>query len=178
MYIKVFQKRFVILCSFLVGLTYTLNGCANTDIVVPPSIDNPLMTHRWLSIAGVILFSFIQAGIIATLSPQAANNWVEQTMPGLIFGIPLLWTKIGEWTYIFFNWLFTLWNPFISLFGFLNGFSGNLPGILTGIVLFGFIFPSPTIFYPWVLSMGVGMAIHLLWLGCLLFVNTSGSSKG
>ncbi|MFN5854650.1 MAG: hypothetical protein ACK456_01910 [Pseudanabaenaceae cyanobacterium] len=152
---------------FLLGCSVTLHGCADTSIVPPVPETNPLLTHRWIALGAAILLGVIQLIILSSKSTQLASALFEYNAK-TILTLPLSWTIIGQWFYIVIDWIFSLWNPLISIIGFLNGYKGNISLCLIWIVLLGFVFPSSVLFYWAVLPTLLGLLIHMFILSWVL----------
>lgn len=160
------KKNIISLCLFFLSCSVTLNGCADTSIVPPIPEVNPLLTHRWIALGVTILLGLIQLIVISNKSTQVATALLENNAKAIL-ALPLSWTILGQWVYIVANWIFSIWNPLISILGFLNGYQGNVSLCLTWIVVLGFVFPVSVLFYWAVLPTLVGLLLHifvLIWI--------------
>lgn len=149
---------------FALSLSLTLTGCADTSIAPPVAESNPLFLHRWLALVGVIFLGLVNVGLVTSGDAELAGEWFgEQTVTAVISGV-IMMTKLGELWFMFLQWLFGLWNPILAILGFLNGFVCNLGAAIIWIVLLGFIFPTPELFYWGVLPTLGGMGLRTLSL--------------
>ena len=149
---------------FSLSLSLTLSGCADTSIAPNIAESNPLFLHRWLALVGVIFLGIVNAGLATSGNAELAGEWFgEQTITALFSGV-LMMTKLGELWFMFLQWLFGLWNPILAILGFFNGFVCNLGAAVIWIILLGFIFPTPDLFYWGVLPTLGGMGVRTLSL--------------
>jgi len=162
--------------AFLFFVSLALHGCAANLVVLPISEGDHLLIHRWVALGAAFIFSFAQLTILinrnfhpaAAHAENRATTILGITLIWTIFGLSqLMWTGLGQWTYMLINWLFYLWNPLISIIGFVNGIGGNIGLCVAQILLLGFIFPVATLFYWTVLPTIAGLVLNLLILSYL-----------
>ncbi len=162
--------------AFLFLFSLTLHGCTNIPVIPPISDSDPIFIHRWFALGAAFIFGFAQLTILSNRNIQPLEVDAENkatTLMGLtliwtILGLSqLMWTGLGQLTYMFTNWLFLLWNPLVSILGFFNGIVGNIGLCVALILLLGFIFPASTLFYWTVLPTFVGLFVNLLILSHL-----------
>lgn len=157
-------------------LSFFLHGCTNISVVEPISDSDPLLIHRWFTLGAAFIFGFIQLTILSNRNIQPlevdaenkATTLLGFTLIWTILGLSqLMWTGLGQWTYLFMNWLFSLWNPLVCILGLLNGIGGNIGLCVAWIILLGFIFPVANLFYWTVLPTLLGLLINLFVLSYL-----------
>ncbi len=162
--------------AFLFFFSLILHGCTNVPVVAAISESDPLLIHRWFALGYAFVFGFAQLTILSNRNIQPLEVHAENkatTLMGLtltwtILGLSqLMWTGLGQWTYMFMNWLFLLWNPLVCILGLLNGIGGNIGLCVAWIILLGFIFPVSTLFYWTVLPTFAGLFVNLLILSYL-----------
>ena len=162
--------------AFLFLFSLALQGCTNIPVVTPISDSDPLLIHRWFALGAAFIFGFAQLTILTNRNVQPLEVHAENkatTLMGLtliwtILGLSqLMWTGLGQWTYLFMDWLFSLWNPLVCILGLLNGIGGNIGLCVAWIILLGFIFPVATLFYWTVLPTLAGLLINLFVLSYL-----------
>jgi hypothetical protein len=161
------------LLSFSIALS--LEGCANRGLISPVAKTSPLLTHRWLAFGGIIILAFVKVGIMEGKKAQSGTVWASQNTIATLINILLCWTKLGEWGYLISKWIFNFWKPLTPITNFLLGFQGNITGVAGVIMLFGFVFPNPELFYWSAIPALLGLVINTLYLSVV--PNNNGSNN-
>lgn len=156
----------------VMGTVLLLSSCANLGVATPLPPTDPFMTRRWLFLAIALLILIAEmilqwrwrmnkVGVYAdrfidTIPP----SWIS-TFVGLLIGIPLLWTKLGEWGYLIALFLFARVPPIMIVIAFLNGLVNGTIWLVLIVINVGFVFPTPALFYALVIPCIVGLAVRI-----------------
>ena len=142
-----------------------VSSCANPEYMTPLPPTDPLVSQRLWYLLVAIGAMVLQGGCLIAFwvdSPKLINS-VTSSWPSVV-AIALLWTKLGEWGYLLVSFVFNQFSPLAIGIFFLSGLLGGTGGLVLFIVQFGYVFPSPDIFFTITRWFGIGLGIHLAFL--------------